>query len=454
MSLSVVILAAGQGTRMRSERPKILHEVAGRPMLRHVIETARTLDPRSIHVVYGHGGESVRAAIPDPDLVWVEQAEQLGTGHAVAQALPGIDDADTVLVLCGDVPLITTATLRALLARAGDDSGLLAVDLPDPTGYGRILRDAAGDVAGIVEQKDADDAQRAITEVNTGVMCLPAGSLRRWLDSLSNDNAQGEYYLTDVVAKARREGGRVYAHATRDAFEVQGVNNRAQLATVERAYQRREAERLMTAGATLADPARIDIRGSVTCGRDVFVDVGCVFEGQVHLGDGCAVGPHSVISDSRIEAGATILSHCVIEASVIGRGAQVGPFAHLRPGAALADNAHIGNFVEIKKARIGVGSKVNHLSYLGDAEVGRDVNVGAGTITCNYDGANKHLTRIGDNAFIGSGTQLVAPVSVGAGATLGAGTTLREDAPPEALTLTGVRQRTIDGWQRPTKKPR
>jgi bifunctional UDP-N-acetylglucosamine pyrophosphorylase/glucosamine-1-phosphate N-acetyltransferase len=451
MGLSIVILAAGQGTRMRSQRPKVLHEVAGRPMLGHVIAVARSLDPDAIHVIHGHGAEQVRAAFPDTDLDWVLQAEQLGTGHAVAQALPRIPASHRVLVLCADVPLLRRETLSQLLEATGDGAGLLAVTLEDPTGYGRVLRDADGDVRGIVEEKDASDAERRITEVNTGVMCLPAGRLAQWLDGLDRDNAQGELYLTDVIAMARRDGVRVALAFTDDALEVQGVNNRAQLAAVERAWQAREARRLMLAGATVADPARLDVRGELHCGRDVFIDINCLFQGRVELADDVEIGPNCVVRDSRIGPGTRLEAGSVVDGADIGDGCSIGPLARVRPGTRLAAGARVGNFVETKNTRVGAGSKVNHLSYIGDAEIGAGVNIGAGTITCNYDGASKHRTVIGDDVFIGSGTQLVAPVTVGHGATIGAGTTLRDDAPADALTLTNGERRTIDGWRRPKK---
>ncbi len=454
MALSIVILAAGQGTRMRSGRPKVLHEVAGRPMLGHVIDVARSMLPDAMYVVHGHGAEAVRAAFSDGDLDWVLQAEQLGTGHAVAQALPRIPETHRVLVLCADVPLLRGDTLHRLLDAAGDEAGLLAVDLPDPTGYGRVLRDADGGVAGIVEEKDASDRQRRITEVNTGVMCLPAGRLRHWLDGLSSDNAQGELYLTDVIAMARRDGVNVRMAASDDPREVQGVNNRAQLAVVERAWQAREAERLMLAGATLADPARLDVRGRLTCGRDVFIDVNCVFAGTVEIADGVEVGPNCVIRDSRIGPGARIDANSVVDGAEVAGDCRIGPFARLRPGTRLARAARVGNFVEIKNTRVGEASKANHLSYIGDAEIGAGVNIGAGTITCNYDGAHKHSTVIEDGVFVGSGTELVAPVTVRRGATVGAGTTLRDDAPADSLTLANGATKTIEGWRRPTKNER
>ncbi len=454
MTLGIVILAAGQGTRMKSRLPKVLHRLGGRPLLQHVVDTARALDPARIVVVHGHGGEAVRAAIAGDDLHWAEQSEQLGTGHAVAQALPQLEGIDRVLVLYGDVPLIRAETLEDLLAAAGDGFGLLTVTLDDPTGYGRICRDAEGRVRCIVEQKDASPEQQAIREVNTGIMVLPGARLADWLDRLGNDNAQGEYYLTDVLAMAVAEGFTVAVAQPVETVEAEGVNDRLQLATLERAWQRRQAESLLRAGLTLRDPARFDLRGTLRHGMDCEIDIDVVIEGEVELGEGVRIGPHCVLRDCRIDDGVEVLAHCVIEQAHIGAGSRVGPFSRLRPGAELAGENHVGNFVEIKNAVIGEGSKVNHLSYVGDADIGRGVNVGAGTITCNYDGANKHRTRIGDRAFIGSNTALVAPVSVGDGATIGAGSVISKDAPAERLTLSRARQTTIEGWKRPEKQRR
>ena len=450
--LSVVVLAAGQGTRMRSDRPKVLHALAGRPLLAHVLATARALSPQRLIVVHGHGGDRVREAVDAPDLVWVAQDRQLGTGHAVACALPAAAEKGTVLVLYGDVPLIRAETLAPLIEAANEGAvGLLTARLQDPAGYGRILRDTEGRVLGIVEEKDATPEQRGIDEVNTGFLAAPAARLREWVTNLGCDNAQGEYYLTDVVAAAVAE--RVPVRTTSaDPDEVEGVNDRSQLARLERRFQRRQAEALMRAGVTLRDPDRFDLRGSLEHGRDVEIDVGVVLEGDVRLGDGVRIGPYSVLRNVTVAEGAEILSHCVIEDAEIGPGVSVGPFARLRPGTRLAARAKVGNFVEIKNSEIGEGSKVNHLSYIGDTSMGRDVNVGAGTITCNYDGARKHRTVIEDEAFIGSDTQLVAPVRVGRGATLGAGTTLTKDAPPGELTLSRVPQQTRKGWKRPVKK--
>ncbi|MFO1401669.1 MAG: bifunctional UDP-N-acetylglucosamine diphosphorylase/glucosamine-1-phosphate N-acetyltransferase GlmU [Steroidobacteraceae bacterium] len=451
--LSIVILAAGQGKRMKSQLPKVLQPLAGRPLLAHVLDTAARLDAAATHVVYGHGGEQVRAALPEAPVHWALQAEQLGTGHAVQQAMPQVPDEHRVLVLYGDVPLLRAETLQGLVALAGPRSvALLTVTLDDPTGYGRIVRDARGQVLRIVEQKDASARELRIREGNTGVLCAPAGLLRRWLAKLRNANAQGEYYLTDIIAMARRDRLRVAPLAAPDATEVLGVNDKLQLATLEAAYRARRAAELMRAGATLIDPARIDVRGEVTVDSDVLLDVNVVLEGPVHLGRGVRVGPNSVISNARIGAGSEVRAHCVIENASVGPDCQVGPFARLRPGAELGAGAHVGNFVEIKNSTLGAGSKANHLSYVGDATIGAGVNVGAGTITCNYDGVNKWRTEIGDRAFIGSGTMLVAPVKVGAGATIGAGSTITRDAPPEQLTLERSHQVSVAGWQRPTRK--
>jgi bifunctional UDP-N-acetylglucosamine pyrophosphorylase/glucosamine-1-phosphate N-acetyltransferase len=453
MALSIIILAAGQGTRMRSALPKVLHPLAGKPLLEHVIDAAEALGAARIQVVYGHGGERVRERLAARRVEWVEQARQLGTGHAVAQALPGVADGDRVLVLYGDVPLIGTETLRRLLAAAeGGRFGLLTAELNDPTGYGRILRDGAGRVTGIVEQKDAAPGQLRIREINTGFLSVDAAPLRRWVAALGNDNAQGEYYLTDVIAQAAGEGVSIETVAPAALSEIMGVNNRAQLAELEREYQRRQAHQLMLAGVTLHDPERFDLRGRLEHGQDVAIDVNVILEGTVKLGDGVRVGPGCVIRNTEIGADTIVQAHCVIEDAVIGDNARIGPFARIRPETVLAKDVHIGNFVEIKKSDIGAGSKVNHLSYVGDASIGKRVNVGAGTITCNYDGANKHRTTIEDDVFIGSDTQLVAPVTVGAGATLGAGTTLTRNAPPGELTYSRAKQETRPGWKRPVKK--
>ena len=452
MKLGVVILAAGQGTRMKSDIPKVLHPIAGKPLLGHVVDCARALNPAEIVIVYGHGGDRVRAAFTDhPDLHWAEQAEQLGTGHAVQRALPFLADVDQILVLYGDVPLTQPSTLQALIASAGDGVGLLTVTLDDPTGYGRIVRDQQGCVQRIVEQKDAVDDELTIREINTGIMLLPRASLTGWLAALSNTNSQGEYYLTDVLAMAVANGVAIHVSQPPAETEAEGVNNRQQLAALERAYQRRIASQLMADGVTLRDPARLDVRGTLTHGRDVEIDINVIFEGNVTLGDRVRIGANCVLRDARVGDDVEILENCVLEDAIIGEQSRVGPFARLRPGAELLGNAHVGNFVEIKKARIGLGSKINHLSYVGDSHIGAGVNIGAGTITCNYDGANKHLTVIEDRAFIGSNSALVAPVTIGAGATIGAGSVIGKDAPDDKLTLTRAKQVSLN-WQRPTKK--
>ncbi len=450
--LHVVILAAGEGKRMKSALPKVLQAIAGKPMLAHVIDAARQLAPAGIHVVFGHGGAQVRAVFADqPDLHWAEQSRQLGTGHAVQQAMPGIPDDARVLVLYGDVPLITAATLRRLLD-ATRSLAVLAAEPLDPTGYGRIVRDTEGHVAAIVEHKDADAAQRRIHLVNTGVIAAEAGALRRWLDGLRNDNAQGEYYLTDVFAAAAREYAAAEIAIVDDPLEAEGANDAWQLAQLERAFQLRQVRALCLQGARVADPARIDIRGSVQVGRDVELDANVVFEGEVVLGDGVRIGPFCRIKDARIGAGTVVAAHCDIDGAVCEGRAHIGPYARLRPGTVLAEGVHVGNFVETKKTRLGRGSKANHLTYLGDAVVGAGVNIGAGTITCNYDGVNKSTTTIGDNAFIGSNSSLVAPVTIGEGATIGAGSVIGKDAPAGKLTLARAKQDTVDGWRRPVKK--
>jgi len=452
MPLSVVILAAGQGRRMNSDLPKVLQPLAGEPLLQHVIRTARALDGATLYVVYGHGGVQVQQALAHEDVEWVLQADQLGTGHAVMQAMTLIPDDHTVLVLYGDVPLIRAACLKKLVDAAnGGALALLTVDLAEASGYGRIVRDAAGNVTGIVEHKDATPEQLAIREANSGLMAAPAGRLEELLLGLGRNNAQREYYLTDVVAGAVQAGERVVAIPVASAIEVLGVNDRVQLAQVEAGLRRQRTEELMLAGATLADPTRVDIRGTVTVGRDVFIDVGAVLIGHVVLDARVRVGPHCVIRDSRIGAGTEIQANCVIEDAEVAPECRVGPFARLRPGAVLDASAHIGNFVEVKNSHIGAGSKVNHLSYIGDAQVGSAVNVGAGTITCNYDGANKWPTVIEDGAFIGSGSMLVAPVRIGKDATIGAGSTISAGAPDGKLTLTRARQTVIDAWKRPSK---
>lgn len=451
--LSVVILAAGQGTRMRSALPKVLHPLADRPLLEHVVDTAEQLGADDIHVVYGHGGDIVPATLAHCRVDWVLQAQQLGTGHAVAQAMARIKPGRQVLVLYGDVPLTSVQTLKELLAIAGGDGlALLTVKLNDPSGYGRIIRDSNHAVTRIVEQRDATENERLVNEVNTGVLATSSGRLAAWLERLDNNNAQGEYYLTDVIAMAVEDGVTVNTASPADEKEVLGVNNKRQLAELERHYQMLQANRLLDAGVTLRDPARFDIRGTVECGRDVVIDINVILEGKVTIGSDVKIGPNCLISNSTIGDGVTILANTVIENAVIGSGSRIGPFARIRPETVLAEETHIGNFVEIKKAAIGKGSKVNHLSYVGDAKVGQNVNIGAGTITCNYDGANKHLTEIGDNVFVGSDTQLVAPVKVGDGVTIGAGSTITKDVEPDVLALSRSKQQTITGWKRPTKK--
>jgi bifunctional UDP-N-acetylglucosamine pyrophosphorylase/glucosamine-1-phosphate N-acetyltransferase len=453
MPLSIIILAAGQGTRMRSGMPKVLHGLGGRPLLAHVIETARTLDSTDIHVVIGHGAEQVQSAFHDRDIHWVVQEQQLGTGHAVAQVMPAIADDHNVLVMYGDVPLISAATLGPLCVTAEQGFvGLLTAELEDPTGYGRILHHADGSISGIVEEKDASVTQRAIAEINTGFMAAPAGRLRHWVDALDNDNAQGEFYLTDVIARAVTDRVSVRGISAVNLEEVLGINDRAQLAMQERCYQQRQATRCMRDGVTLIDPARFDLRGHLTTGEDVVVDVNVVLEGEVTLGDRVTIGPNVMLRDTRVGNDVSILANCVIEDADIGNGSRIGPFARLRPEVRLADNTRVGNFVEIKKSDIGSGSKINHLSYIGDTTLGRDVNIGAGTITCNYDGAYKHRTVIGDKVFIGSNTQLVAPVEVQDGATIGAGSVITRDAPANELTLSRAPQQTRTGWKRPVKK--
>ena len=450
--MNVVILAAGMGKRMRSDLPKVLHPLAGRPLLAHVVDCARSLGPGRIVVVYGHGGETVVRAIKGDDLRWALQEPQLGTGHAVMQALPHLDPAVPTLVLYGDVPLTTHETLARLVGAAGADKlGLLTVELADPSGYGRIVRDG-GRIVRVVEHKDADPATREIREVNTGILVAPTAALARWLGALSNDNAQKEYYLTDVVAAAVHDRVAVVSAQPADVSETLGVNSKRQLAELERLFQNRVATKLMDDGVWLADPARLDVRGELLCGRDVSIDVNCVFEGRVVIDDGASVGANCVIRDTHVGAGAQILPFTLIEDSSIGARARIGPYARLRPGTDLGEETHVGNYVEMKNTRMAARSKANHLSYLGDTVVGERVNIGAGTITCNYDGANKYQTVIEDDAFIGSDTQLVAPVRVGRGATIGAGTTLTRDAPEHKLTLSRTEQTTVESWKRPARK--
>ena len=450
--LEILILAAGKGTRMRSALPKVLHRLAGKPLLAHVVDTAHALGAAQTCVVYGFGGDAVPQAMADARLSFVLQAEQHGTGHAVKQALPCLADDSVTLVLYGDVPLTRAATLQPLVAAAeAGRLGLLTVNLPHPDGYGRIVREA-GRVTRIVEHKDATPAERAIQEVNTGILAVATRHLRQWIGELRNENAQGEYYLTDIIALAVRDGVAVETHQPAHAWEVLGVNSKAQLAELERIHQSEIAQTLLEAGVTLLDPARLDVRGELHCGRDVVIDVNCVFEGRVELGDGVQVGAHCVLRNVTVAAGTAIDAFTLVDDAVIGEASRVGPFSRIRPGTRLAREVHVGNFVEIKNSEIGDGSKINHLSYVGDTTMGKKVNIGAGTITCNYDGANKHRTVIEDDVFVGSDTQLVAPVTVGRGATLGAGTTLTRDAPAGELTLSRAKQLTLAGWKRPVKQ--
>lgn len=449
-TLNIVILAAGKGTRMYSSKPKVLHALAGKPLVQHVLDRATELQPQKVCVIYGHGGDAVPSAMQQYSTTFVKQEPQLGTGHAVQQALPHLSDDSYTLVLYGDVPLTQYCTLHQM-RQAGEGLVLLTVNLENPSGYGRIIRNAAGDVQSIVEQKDASPEQLEIKEVNTGILLAPTNHLRVWLSKLQNNNAQGEYYLTDIVAMAVQQGIAVHTVQPAHSWEVEGINSKMQLAALERIWQQVQATQLLTQGITLADPARIDIRGKLVCGHDVEIDVGCIFAGEVTLGDGVRVGAYSVIQNTSVSAGTNIAPYSHIDSSEVGANCYIGPYARLRPGSKLADDAHVGNFVEIKNSEIGQGSKANHLSYIGDSTVGSRVNIGAGTITCNYDGANKHRTIIGDDAFIGSDTQLVAPVTIGKGATIGAGSTITKDTPEGELTLSRSKQISIAGWMRPQK---
>lgn len=449
--LNIVILAAGKGTRMYSDKPKVLHALAGKPLVQHVLDCATELQPHQVCVVYGHGGEAVPKAMHQYAASFVIQEPQLGTGHAVQQTMPHLDDDSLTMVLYGDVPLIQAETLQRM-QQAGDGLVLLTVNLAAPTGYGRIVRNIKGDVLSIVEEKDASSEQRKICEVNTGILLSPTKLLRSWLANLQNNNSQGEFYLTDIVSMAVQQSVEVRTVQPAHEWEIQGINSKTQLAVLERTWQQVEADKLLAKGVTLADPARIDVRGNLTCGRDVEIDVGCIFEGVVNLGDMVRVGAYSIIKNASVAQGTRILSYSHIDGSEVGANCHVGPYARLRPGTKLHDDAHVGNFVEIKNSEIGQGSKANHLSYIGDSTVGSRVNIGAGTITCNYDGANKHRTIIEDDAFIGSDTQLVAPVRVGKGATIGAGSTITRDTPYGELTLSRSKQVSISGWKRPTKR--
>lgn len=450
--LSVVILAAGKGTRMRSALPKVLHPLANNSLLEHVINAAETLEADDIHVVYGHGGELVPETLSHKNVDWVLQSEQLGTGHAVVQAMPNVKPGNKVLVLYGDVPLTSIETLKKLVDSTNSNTlGLLTVHLDDPTGYGRIVRDDNNNVSRIVEHKDASADELLINEVNTGILCAPSEHLAGWLDSLRSDNAQGEYYLTDIIEMAVNSGVSIIASHPAAEFEVLGVNNKVQLAELERHYQLQRANALLEAGVTLRDPARFDVRGTLECGQDVIIDINAVFEGEVKLGNGVSIAPNCCIKDAEIGDGVTILANTVIENAKIGANSRVGPFARLRPETELAEETHIGNFVETKKAKVGRGSKVNHLSYVGDSIVGTGVNIGAGVITCNYDGANKHLTEIGNDVFVGSDSQLVAPVKIGDGVTIGAGSTITKDVDPDVLALSRTKQVTRSGYKRPIK---
>ncbi len=450
--LNIVILAAGKGTRMHSDLPKVLHTVGAKPILGHVIDCAKALQPKKIIVVYGFGGERVKEAFSTEEITWVNQAEQDGTGHAVQQALPYLDaDADT-LILLGDVPLVDVNACKRLVAQADNKLAILSFNKADPTGYGRIVRNVKGDVRAIVEHKDATDEQRKIVEVNTGIMAMPNAQLKNWLSRISNNNAQREYYLTDIVALAVADEVGVVAEITNDEWSVTGINAKSDLAQIERVYQTRIAQALLQKGVTLKDPARIDVRGDLQCGRDVEIDVNCVFEGNVSLGDRVTIGAHCVIKNAVIATGTQIAPFTHIDDTAIGENSRIGPFARLRPGTTLASDTHVGNFVELKNAQVDVGSKINHLSYVGDSTVGKSVNIGAGTITCNYDGANKFRTVIEDGAFIGSDSQLVAPITIGKNATIAAGSTITKDAPADALTFCRAKdQKSIVGWKRPQK---
>jgi bifunctional UDP-N-acetylglucosamine pyrophosphorylase / glucosamine-1-phosphate N-acetyltransferase len=451
-NLNIVILAAGKGTRMHSNKPKVLHEIGGKPILGHVIACAKALKPQKIIIVYGFGGEIVREAYENESIIWVKQAEQLGTGHAVQQAVPHLDDDANTLILLGDVPLVDADTCKKLVEQADGKLAILSFIKPDPTGYGRIVRGAQSSVIAIVEHKDASDEQREIDEVNTGIMAMPNKYLKQWLLRLQNRNVQKEYYLTDIVSFAVLDDVAVTAEITSDEFAVTGINSKLDLSLIEGEYQHRYAKQLLTAGVTLRDPYRLDVRGNLTCGQDVEIDIGCVFEGNVNIGDNVKIGAYCVIKNAVIAAGAQILPFTHMDDTKVGENSRIGPYARLRPGTILQCDTHVGNFVELKNANVDIGSKINHLSYIGDAVVGKNVNIGAGTITCNYDGANKFTTLIEDDVFVGSDTQLIAPVTIGKGATIAAGSTITKDAPADALTFCRAKdQKSIVGWKRPQK---
>ena len=452
IALNIVILAAGKGTRMHSNKPKVLHEIGGKPILAHVIACAKALKPQKIIVVYGFGGEVVREAFVHEAIIWVNQAEQLGTGHAVQQALQHLDDNANTLILLGDVPLVDVKACKKLIEQAQNKLAILSFNKPDPTGYGRIVRAATNNVTAIVEHKDATETQRKISEVNTGIMAMPNVQLKSWLSRLRNNNAQGEYYLTDIVELAVQDDLEVVAEITPDEWSVTGINSKTDLSEIERVHQNRTAHKLLQQGVTLKDPARIDVRGHLICGCDVEIDVNCVFEGDVTLGNNVNIAANCVIKNAVIAAGTQILSFTHIEDSKIGENSRIGPYARLRPGTTLQNDTHVGNFVELKNATVDIGSKINHLSYVGDSSIGKNVNIGAGTITCNYDGANKFRTIIEDNAFIGSDTQLIAPVTIGKNATIAAGSTISKDVPAGGLTVCRAKeQQTYPSWQRPVK---
>ena len=450
--LQVIILAAGKGTRMYSSKPKVIHELAGKALVQHVVDSAQALNAASISLVYGHGGQQVKDTLNDDSLIWCEQIEQLGTGHAVQQATGSIQDTANVLILYGDVPLLTQETLEKLLEAKGEEAlALLTANLDNPTGYGRIVRNKSNIIEKIVEEKDASDAIKEITEVNSGVMVVDGDKLKQWLSKIGNNNAQGEYYLTDLIELAVQEGETVKSYIVADNKEIEGINNKIQLADLEREYQKRQAMILMTKGVTLRDPNRFDVRGTIEVGQDVSIDINVIIEGQCKIGNNVKIGANSILKDAIIGDNVEILENCILEKSIINSGCLIGPFARLRPETQLGENAKVGNFVEIKKSNIAKGSKVNHLSYIGDTQMGENVNIGAGTITCNYDGAYKHITKIGNNAFIGSNTALVAPIEIGSGATIGAGSTLNKNAEAEKLTFSRAPQKMVDGWKRPTK---